>query len=44
MGVLKYSQELFLSGWKTTSSTIEWALTKLLRRHESMNRTNAELS
>lgn len=37
-------QEIFLAGSETTSSTIEWAMTELLCKAESLNKAKAELS
>lgn len=36
-------QEMFLAGSETTSSTIEWAMTELLRHPECMAKVKAEL-
>ncbi|XP_044481320.1 cytochrome P450 76A1-like [Mangifera indica] len=36
--------EIFLAGSETTSSSIEWALTELLCKPESLNRVKAELA
>lgn len=38
-----YDQELFVAGTDTTSSTLEWAMTELLRRPTAMDRVRAEL-
>ena len=36
-------QEMFLAGSETTSSTIEWAMTELLHRPDSMRKVKEEL-
>lgn len=38
-----YTQELFLAGSETTSSTMEWALTELLLNPDSMAKVKGEL-
>lgn len=39
-----YAQEIFLAGSETTSSSIEWAMTELLLKPETMAKAKAELA